>query len=383
MAGGALTFLAVLILGPVLVRPLSAVVGWVPRRSFGVPGKLAVENSVRNPRRAATTTVALTIGVTLMTLISVITASTRLTMTAKLDEQFPVDYLLVDQEREPLIPRSVGEELRTRPELASVGQIRRVEAGFGGRTQSVGTFAGHVEPYVTAGSLRGFAAGQVAVDERTAARLGLRLGGTATLATQRAGTVSLRIVALLDGDQTMLPSVTVPERAFDAYFGAVPDTQVLVTIADGVPAARARAVVDAATAPLSDRAGQQRDRGTRAVRRDARHGADDHDGAARARHPHLVARHRQHAVVVRPRTHPRVRPAARPRPDPAAVAPHAVRRGAGARADRGAGGRRARARLRVGGDAGDAGRLAVRGARPPQVLLFVVLSGGGGGCWRR
>ncbi|MEV4563108.1 FtsX-like permease family protein [Nonomuraea sp. NPDC049419] len=248
MAGGALTFLAVLIFGPVLVRPLSAVVGWVPRRWFGVPGKLAVDNSVRNPRRAATTTVALTIGVTLMTLISVITVSTRLTMTAKLDDQFPVDYLLVDQEREPLIPRSVGEELRTRPELASVGQIRRVEAGFGGRTQSVGTFAGHVEPYVTAGSLRGFAAGQVAVDERTAARLGLRLGGTATLVTKRAGTVSLRIVALLDGDQTMLPAVTVPERAFDAYFGAVPDTQVLVTIKDGVPAARARAVVDAATA---------------------------------------------------------------------------------------------------------------------------------------
>jgi putative ABC transport system permease protein len=89
----------------------------------------------------------------------------------------------------------------------------------------------------------------VAVDERTAARLGLRLGGTAELATERAGTVSLTVVALVDGDQTVLPAVTVPERAFDAYFGAVPDAQVLVSIKDGVPAERARAVVDAAAAP--------------------------------------------------------------------------------------------------------------------------------------
>jgi putative ABC transport system permease protein len=249
MAGGALTFLAVLILGPVLVGPLSAVVGLLPRRLFGVPGRLAVDNAARNPRRAATTTVALTIGVTLMTLISVVSASTRLTMTAKLDEQFPIDYVLVDQEHESVIPRSVGEELRGRPELDSVAQVRRVTAVFGGRTQQVGTFSGRVEPYVTAGSLDGFAAGQVAVDERTAARLGLRLGGTAELATERAGTVSLTVVALVDGDQTVLPAVTVPERAFDAYFGAVPDAQVLVSIKDGVPAERARAVVDAAAAP--------------------------------------------------------------------------------------------------------------------------------------
>ncbi|MFD0479703.1 ABC transporter permease [Nonomuraea thailandensis] len=108
MGGGTLTFLAVLILGPVLVRPLSALVGWVPGRLFGVPGRLAVDNSGRNPKRAATTTVALTIGVTLMTLITVVTASTRVTMTAKLDEQFPVDYLLAGQERDSVIPRSVA-----------------------------------------------------------------------------------------------------------------------------------------------------------------------------------------------------------------------------------------------------------------------------------
>ncbi|MEV0617985.1 FtsX-like permease family protein [Nonomuraea sp. NPDC050404] len=248
MAGGSLTFLAVLILGPVLVGPLSALVGWIPRRLFGVPGRLAVDNSGRNPRRAATTTVALTIGVTLMTLISVVTASTRLTMTDKLDEQFPVDYLLATQERDSVIPRSVAEELRGHRELASVAQIREVEAAVAGERVVVGTFSGSFEPYVTAGSMNGFRAGQVALEDTVAERLGLRLGDTATIRTKRAGTVSLKVVALLDGDQSTLTPVTVPEKEFDAYFGAVPDSRVMVNVADGVPPDRARAVVDAATA---------------------------------------------------------------------------------------------------------------------------------------
>ncbi|WP_043616123.1 ABC transporter permease [Nonomuraea candida] len=249
MAGGALTFLAVLILGPVLVRPLSALVGWIPRRLFGVPGRLAVDNSGRNPRRAATTTVALTIGVTLMTLISVVTASTRLTMTAKLDEQFPVDYLLASQQQEAVVPRSVAEELRGRPELSSVAQIREVRAAVAGQRLDVGTFSGHVEPYVVSGSMRGLGAGQAALDRATAGRLGVRVGDAVALRTKRAGTVSLKVVALLDGNETSLPPVTVAERAFESYFGAVPDSRVMVTIKDGVAEERARAVVDAAAAP--------------------------------------------------------------------------------------------------------------------------------------
>ncbi|GAA3217757.1 ABC transporter permease [Nonomuraea helvata] len=244
MAGGALTFLGVLILGPVLVRPLSALAGWLPGRLFGVPGRLAVDNSGRNPRRAATTTIALTIGVTLMTLISVVTASTRLTMTAKLDDQFPIDYLLATQEGDAAVPRSVASQLRGRPELASVAQIRDAKSTVGGKRLKVGTFTGPISPYVIAGSMNGFGAGQAAVDDD----LGMRLGESISVKTPKAGTVSLKVVALLDGSQSSLPPVTVAEAAFDTYFGAVPDSRVLINIRDGVPPEQARKVVDAAVA---------------------------------------------------------------------------------------------------------------------------------------
>ncbi|MFC7589120.1 FtsX-like permease family protein [Nonomuraea antimicrobica] len=207
-----------------------------------------MDNSGRNPKRAATTTVALTIGVTLMTLISVVTASTRLTMTAKLDGQFPIDYVLAGQEHEAVVPRSVAEELRGRPELASVAQVREVTAPVAGDRRTVGTFSGAVEPYVVAGSMKGFGEGQVALQDTVAERLGVRVGDAVALATKRAGNVSLTVVALLDADQSALPPVTVAEKAFDAYFGAVRDSRVMVTVKEGVSEERARAVVDAAAA---------------------------------------------------------------------------------------------------------------------------------------
>ncbi|MEU8247595.1 FtsX-like permease family protein [Nonomuraea sp. NPDC048916] len=247
MGGGVLTFLGVLILGPVLVKPLSGLVGWIPGKLFGVPGRLAVDNAGRNPKRAATTTVALTIGVTLMTLISVITASTRVTVAAKLDDQFPIDYLLVTQERDASIPRSVGAALRGSPELASVVQIRDAAAEVGGNRVEVGTFSGPITPDVTAGAMRDLGAGQVAVAGPMAERLGVRIGDTVAVRTKAAGTVSLAVVALLGGDSP-LPALTVAEPEFERYFGAVPDSRVLINAGDGVPAERARAVVDAAVA---------------------------------------------------------------------------------------------------------------------------------------
>lgn len=247
MAGGALTFLAVLILGPVLVKPLSALIGWIPAKLFGVPGRLAVDNSGRNPRRAATTTVALTIGVTLMTLISVVTASTRETMTAKLDNQFPIDYQLATQERDAAVPRSVADDLRRSPDLASVVQIRRTKAKISGKSVEVGTFSGPIKTEMASGSMARLERGQVAVADHAAKQFGLRVGGTVAVRTAKAGTVTLRVVAVLD-DGSSLPTLTVAEQPFEEYFGQVPDALVMVNIKDGVPAAQARKVVDAAAA---------------------------------------------------------------------------------------------------------------------------------------
>ncbi|MEO3858883.1 FtsX-like permease family protein [Acrocarpospora sp. B8E8] len=255
MAGGALFFLGVLILSPVIMRPLASFVGWLPRRLFGVPGSLAVDNARRNPKRAATTTVALTIGVTLMTLISVITATTRATINAQLDAQFPVDYMISEQRGpDSRIPRALAAALRQSPEVGSVIQMQRVEArleGSGTEKFQVGNFPASPEfrPQATTGSFDAFVPGTVALVDGTARSLGRKVGDAIQLKTEQAGTVSLKIAATFDRDSSDLAPITIPQAEFDRYFGALDDAAVYVNAKDGVAPDVARRAVEAIAQP--------------------------------------------------------------------------------------------------------------------------------------
>ncbi|WP_433253299.1 ABC transporter permease [Streptosporangium sp. CA-135522] len=255
MAGGVFVFFAVLILGPVIVKPLGAFAGWVPAKLFGVPGRLAVDNSRRNPKRSATTTVALTVGVTLMTLIAVLTGTMRVTYTHKLDEQFPVDYMVQSQSRDSVLPRALAEELRTRPELSSIVAFRETVAGAGEGAGSgkyeVGTFTASSDfrPKLGTGSIDGLRPGTAVVADYVAKDLRLKVGDRIPVRTAKAGTVALTVVSTFDPEETDLAEVTVPDKEFERYFGAVGDSRVMINAKDGVDPERARKVVEAAAQP--------------------------------------------------------------------------------------------------------------------------------------
>ncbi|WP_017610446.1 ABC transporter permease [Nocardiopsis xinjiangensis] len=91
-----IAFVGVVVLGPLLVRGIVHVAGLVLRR-IGVASRLAVDNSTRNPRRAATAMIALTVGATLITGYSVVSSSLETTMNNMFEEQFPVDYQISSQ----------------------------------------------------------------------------------------------------------------------------------------------------------------------------------------------------------------------------------------------------------------------------------------------
>ncbi|MFE3461675.1 ABC transporter permease [Nocardiopsis aegyptia] len=97
VTGAALVaFVGVVVLGPLIVRGCVRLVG-IPLRRVGVASMLAVDNSTRSPRRAATAMIALTVGATLITGYSVVSASVESTMTRQLDENFPIDYQITPQ----------------------------------------------------------------------------------------------------------------------------------------------------------------------------------------------------------------------------------------------------------------------------------------------
>ncbi|GAB3686844.1 ABC transporter permease [Angustibacter aerolatus] len=108
MAGGALSFVAIVLLGQLFVPPVVGLAGRLARRLGGVPATLAAGNSVRNPRRTAATTTALLVGVTLVSMALVGVASTRATTQAALDGRFPTDVVVTaDTDLPPTLPARI------------------------------------------------------------------------------------------------------------------------------------------------------------------------------------------------------------------------------------------------------------------------------------
>ncbi len=87
-------FIGVFVLGPVIARPVSRVVGAPLPRIKGMTGTLARENAIRNPRRTAATASALMIGVALVGFITIFAASAKASISVTLDRELRTDYVV-------------------------------------------------------------------------------------------------------------------------------------------------------------------------------------------------------------------------------------------------------------------------------------------------
>lgn len=92
LAGGMMSFVGVLLVGPVLVPRLIRLADHLP--GGGPVRRLATGNAVRNPRRTATTAASLLVGVTLTTAILTGLASSRTAIDRDMDDSYPLDATL-------------------------------------------------------------------------------------------------------------------------------------------------------------------------------------------------------------------------------------------------------------------------------------------------
>ena len=90
-AGAAVTVAGVLLIAPVLARPVASIVG---RPIPGAVGRLARDNAGRDPRRTAATASALTIGIALVVFTAIFAASAKDSIAATVEESFPADLIV-------------------------------------------------------------------------------------------------------------------------------------------------------------------------------------------------------------------------------------------------------------------------------------------------
>lgn len=132
VAGGLLFVAGFLVMAVYIVPCLVAVLGWLlalitPRRAKATV-QLATANAIRNPRRTATTTSALVIGVGLVTLMATGAASGRATVENSLDEVFPTEVMVTSNGEEPLSDALVDQ-------VSGIDGVERVAKSWSGTTE--------------------------------------------------------------------------------------------------------------------------------------------------------------------------------------------------------------------------------------------------------
>lgn len=114
-----LLFIGVFVLGPLIARPVSRLIGAPLPAARGMTGTLARENASRNPKRTARTAAALMVGVALVTGISVLASSIKASVREIFDEQFTGDFVVSTQAFGfGGLPPTLANELNELPEVA-------------------------------------------------------------------------------------------------------------------------------------------------------------------------------------------------------------------------------------------------------------------------
>ncbi len=251
-AGGCLCFLAVLALGPLIVPPVVAFLGWLPGKLAGPVARLATANARRNPRRVAATTAALTIGLTLMTLFTVVISSAQASSNAQIEQHYPFDYVVQADRGGQVIPAHVISALQAAPALGIVAPDYVQRAPVNGIEVQVGAIGrsalgSSVKPAMVSGSLAAVGPGTIGVDSGQLKALGAYQGGTLVIGTPDGGSQTLPVAAVYNSGGLALPDVLMSVTDYTRGFRPAGADLVFINGSPGVSVAASRAAVDTAT----------------------------------------------------------------------------------------------------------------------------------------
>ena len=137
LGGGSVAiFLGVALFSPQLVRPMAAVVGAPLQRLGGVSGRLARENSTRNPARTAVTAAALMIGVALVAFVSIFAAGLQGSIDRAVDRAFAGDLTVGAKNGFGETPPAVTAALTRVPGVGPVSGVRFTEGKVAGKAKT-------------------------------------------------------------------------------------------------------------------------------------------------------------------------------------------------------------------------------------------------------
>ena len=252
--GAAVIFIGIAILSPLAARPLSGAIGR-PVRGLSMAARLGRENAMRNPRRTAATSSALMIGLGLIAMVSILSASLKASFDAALQDTLRADLVLTSSS---FLPFSQEVAART----ADVDGVEAVSAfrqgGFkvnDSDAAMTGVDPATIETVANLGPSEGAIAsldgGDVLVYDQTMEDNGWAVGDELPSAFATIGDDPLTIGGTFD-DNRLVGDYVVSLDTFDELFRAQLDTFVFVKVADGADTAAVQGDVEQATAEFGN-----------------------------------------------------------------------------------------------------------------------------------
>ncbi|MFK4227539.1 FtsX-like permease family protein, partial [Streptomyces sp. NPDC019890] len=230
-----------------LARPLL-------HRVFGVAGKLAGQNAVRNPRRTGATASALAIGLTLVTGLTVLGVTLDQAVAKSTTDNIRADYM-VTMAGGGVLDKSALTALEKAQGVSAVSPNQETVLRIKGNAHTASAVTpGDVEKVLNlktvSGSMATLGKGQIAVAQKTAESNGYKAGDSVPVEFPddsdggRVGTKNLTIGAIYQ-DNDRLSQVLVSTKAVAPYQAKPYIAEIWVKMDGGATKANEQALVDA------------------------------------------------------------------------------------------------------------------------------------------
>jgi putative ABC transport system permease protein len=234
-----------------LVRPLASVLGWPATRLGGAAGTLARDNTMRNPKRTASTASALMIGLALVTFVAILGQGIRSSFESAVDDLFRGDYALTSEDTFTPLSVSAEKALENAPNVTAIAAVRAGSARVFGSTDNLTA----VEPNLAAVIHLDWKEGSTSVPERLgkdgafvddkfAKKHHLHIGSPIRLQTPTSKFLTLHVKGVFKlpkGGSPFAP-VTISSSTFDANYVDPENEMVFLNVNGGVSDANTKAL---------------------------------------------------------------------------------------------------------------------------------------------
>ncbi|MFF1307270.1 ABC transporter permease [Streptomyces sp. NPDC058307] len=236
--GAVLLIIGVFILTPLLSRPLIAAAAPL-LRVFGISGKLARQNSVRNPRRTAATASALMIGLTLITGMTVMAGSLQKSIDKMASAAIEADYVVSMANGNELSP-DVEKKLAKVDGVTAVSPLRNAASRIDGETEYLtgvnGSAIGKLTDLKVDSGTFEVGGTRVVVDKDTAKSYGWKAGSSFTAHYEDGKAQKLTVAGVYEGNE-LISGIMLDTATLSPHLSDLSDMQVMLKTSDGASAA--------------------------------------------------------------------------------------------------------------------------------------------------